>query len=484
MSEKHARRPDSTGLTRRSFLGTAAGGAALALLRPGHLLAGPGDKGKMLDDFVGRLCYNENPLGPSPAAIAAMIDHVSLGHRYHDSWYANSLRDVLVSMHGLSSSSQTIAGSGATEMINLAALAFADPDGNVVCPNPSYSQFPGDCSFLGAQVIYSNLDANHRIDLDDMASKVDGNTSAVCITNPNNPTATVLHAADLASFIDSMPAHVTVVVDEAYHDYVQDPLYQTAIEQVKLDKNVVVLRTMSKVYGMAGVRCGYAVGKSSLISSMSGWHVYATVSRIAQEGAIAALGDTGHVADTIALNNEAKAYCFSAFDGAGLSYIPSETSFFMVDVGMSSSVVRSELAARGIRVRDGWGMPTHLRVSTGNMTDMESFITELLDILGLSGGSIDLTPKVTLLHGNYPNPASRSTSIPYSLASNDRALIQVFDIHGRLVKTIVNRSPGIGHHTVDWDGTNDRGAPVAAGSYFYRLSVGDVEQTRRLILVD
>jgi len=481
MDCKRAADRRSAGISRRSFLTLAAGGAGLAVFGEAPAAAGSAGRAEMLRDYVGRLCYNENPLGPSPLAMAAMTEQISMGHRYHD-WYADSLRADLAMIHEVSSS-RIIAGCGATEILNLAALAFADPDGNVVCPYPSYGQFASDCSFMGSEVRYSNLDAEHRVDLDDMASRVDSQTTAVCITNANNPTGTILSGSAIASFIDALPSHVAVVIDEAYHEFIHDAGYESAMEQARLNKNVIVIRTFSKVHGLAGVRIGYAVGRSDLIASMNAWHVYATVSRLALEASRAALNDAQHIADTVSLNDDAKAYCFNAFDAMGLSYIPSETNFFMVDVGQSAGSVSSELAARGIRVRTGWGMPNHLRVSTGTMEEMENFITALMEILDLAGSG-EIIPRINSLDGNFPNPAERVTRIPYALADRGHVALQVFDIHGRLVKTIVDKTQSRGRHDVIWNGTNQRGDPVASGSYFYRLSVGDFTQTRRLILVD
>ena len=155
----------------------------------------------------------------------------------------------------------------------------------------------------------------------------------------------------------------------------------------------------------------------------------------------------------------------------------------MVDVGQSSGGVASELAARGIQVRTGWGMPNHLRVSTGTMEEMESFVTALAEILDLASVG-EIMPRTNHLDGNFPNPAKRTTRISYGLAERRHVLLQIFDIHGRLVRTIVDKSQGRGRHAVDWNAENHRGVRVAAGSYFYRLDVGDYTQTRRLILVD
>ena len=172
------------------------------------------------------------------------------------------------------------------------------------------------------------------------------------------------------------------------------------------------------------------------------------------------------------------------FDAMGLDYIPSETNFFMVDVGQSASSVSSQLSARGILVRTGWGMPNHLRVSCGTMEEMENFIGALMEILGIlhAGGSVEA--KTTAIYGNFPNPARESTSIHYSLAGGGNASLRIYDLHGRLVRTLVDRNQTTGFHEVVWDGRGDDGRRCAAGSYFYRLAVGDIAETRRLILID
>jgi histidinol-phosphate aminotransferase len=436
----------------------------------------------VMADYVNRLCYNENPLGPSPLAMTAITNSIDMCHRYPD-WYAESLRYDLASLHGVSYE-QTIAGCGATEILRLCALAFADPGGNVVCPYPSYSQFPSDAELLGATVRYSNLDANHCVDLTDMAARVDSNTTAVCITNANNPTGTVLAALDIESFVDSLPSQVVAIMDEAYHEYIDAPSYQSAMQLVRMNKKVIVIRTFSKVYGLAGARIGYAIGRESEIEDMEAYHLYATISKCSLEGAIAALTDSTHVADTVSLSEQAKTYCFNQFDIMGLEYIPSETNFFMVDVDTNANTVRDELSSRGIYVRSGWGMPQHLRVSTGTMEEMETFINALADILGITGSrQLKGAQPVTSLGGNFPNPLTRTTSVSYSVAKGGPVLIQVFNIRGQLVKTIVNQYKLPGRHGFDWDGRNEEGAPVAAGSYFYRMTARNTVQTRRMIVV-
>jgi histidinol-phosphate aminotransferase len=471
-------------ISRRRFIGLAAGGAALSLFNVPPVLANHGNghsQYPVLTDYVGRLCYNENPLGPSPLAIEAINANADMAHRYPD-WYAESLRNDLADHHNVSTG-QVVAGCGATEILRLCALAFVDGGCNIVSPYPSYSQFPSDCNFLGASVRYSELDDEHRVDLDDMLSSVDNQTKAVIITNPNNPTGTVLPAADIADFVDSLPSQVVTIIDEAYHHYVDDPYYQTAIDLVQQDKKVVVIRTFSKVFGLAGLRIGYAVGRSELIQQLSSWHIWATVSRLALEASIAALDDNDHVNNTVMLNNQAKQYCFMNLTNMGLDFIPSQTNFFMLETELSGGFLAGELSSRGIQVRTGWGMSNHIRVSTGTMPEMENFITALDEILNNVSAGDQSRPAVTALDGNYPNPFNSSTRIGYSMASPGKVLIQIFNIRGQLVKTVVDGFKRPGTYAFEWDGRNRSGDYVASGSYFYRMTAGEFNQTRRMILI-
>jgi len=469
-------------LSRRGFIGSTAGAAACALW---PFSAGAPEAqaaaARLRDDYVGRLCYNENPLGPSPLAVSAMSDELARGHRYAD-WFAESLRNDLATLHGVARS-QIRAGCGATEMLRLCAYALADPDGNVVCPYPSYGGFGGDAAFMGAEVRHSDLDGDYRVDLDRILALVDANTSAVCITNPNNPTGPVLGDAEIAAFVAALPPQVAVVIDEAYHEYVHDTAYRSAIELVRQDANVVVLRTFSKAFGLAGVRIGYLVGHPDLVNLITPWQIWGTVSRPALVAARAALTDAQHVSDTVALNDQTKQYCYDQLDLMGLEYIPSETNFFMVDVGQNAGPVASDLASRGVMVRTGWGMGQHLRVSTGTQAEMETFISELQDILSAmrAGGTAPATQ--TALFGNFPNPVRDQTSIRFALQAPDRVRLEVFDVRGRLVRRLLDEPCGRGYFDIGWDRRDGRGRQVPGGTYFYRFRAGAQSATRRMILL-
>lgn len=471
-------------ISRRGFIGTISGAAAMSLIGlERRALADVSPGGGLLTDYVGRLCYNENPLGPPQAAITAIEDEAEMAHRYPD-WYAESLINSLANKFEIPTG-KIICGAGATEILRLCAMASCHSDGgNVVVPTPSYGQFPADAQILGTLVKSVPLDSNHTVDLAAMMNNVDENTTAVCITNPNNPTGTLLNMADLETFVNGLPASVITIVDEAYYEYISDPNYPTAIDLVLAGKKVIVVKTFSKVYGLAGARIGFAFGHNDYMNQLRALRLYAMISRPSLEAAKAALNEDQHVAASVDLANQTKAYCFTEFNRMSLSYIPSETNFFMVNVGMNADWVRAELANRGIYVRTGWGMSNYLRVSTGTMAEMQSFITELEDILTTTSttGKPPLPQNVELYQA-YPNPFNSSTMIKVYLPQMSKARLEIFDIRGRLVTRLVDDILGAGEYGFRWNGRNASGHHVSSGSYFYRLTAGEDVITRRMTLV-
>ncbi len=475
-------------------MGTVTGAAAMALISlDRRAIAGGSPRNELIADYIGRLCYNENPLGPSRRAIEAIRRNAGMAHRYPE-WYAESLKAELASRYGLSSD-KIICGAGATEILRLCAMAFSQPDGNVVVPYPSYGQFPADAEFFESTVRYVELDNSYHVDLQGLMNNVDSNTTAVCITNPNNPTATVVDPSKLRNFVDYLPSQVVTIVDEAYHEFISNWIrpsvtekYPSAIKLVRSGKNVVVVKTFSKAHGLAGARIGYAVGLTPAISSMRSYHLYATISRHSLEAARASLDDETHIKNTVDLARETKAYCFDQFDQMGLEYISSETNFFMVDVGRAADPVRSQLAQRGIYVRTGWGMPDHLRVSTGTMQEMIDFVAALTDILeGIPNarktGDTPELPAMVELYQAYPNPFNSSTKIRIFLPAAGHARLEIFDIRGRAVKVLTRKVLGAGEYSFVWNGTNRTGRPVSSGSYFYRLTSGDKVITRKMLFL-
>jgi len=332
-------------------------------------------------------------------------------------------------------------------------------------------------------VRYVSHDSNHRVNLSGIASRIDSNTTAICITNPENPTGTILDAGELSSFVQSLDSDIVVIIDEAYLEYISDSDYTSAVELLRQGRNVVVVKTFSKVYGLAGARIGYAISNSDNITAMKRYQYIATVSLPCLEAARAALGDRGHVGQTVELARAMKTYCYGQFALMGLSYIPSEASFFMVDVGIAADPVRALLAEREIYVRTGWGMDQYLRVSTGTQHEMERFIFELNNILARLGKTEEISLKSIELFQASPNPFNSSTQIRIHLPMPGMARLDIYDIQGRLVKRLSDGVLEPGMHTYEWNGTNSDGRPVSTGAYFYRLVAGQDVITRKMLLI-
>ena len=371
--------------SRRGFLkvGTLGTIGGLTLLNTPHLLKGDTYPGPILNQLTDprtiRLCYNENPLGPSPGAIAAMQNSAPEANLYPD-WFNSTLCTALQTQWGFAAN-HFIFGAGATEIIHLVADAFLGPGDELVWANPSYAQIASDAQERGATVVEVPLTADYRHNLSAMADAITANTTMVMITNPNNPTGTVFDPDDFHDFMAEIPIDVLVTMDQAYYDYISESNYPDFREYITNHRRFLIIRTFSKVYGLAGARVGYGVSTNQVIDQLMPFKLMASVSRIAESGAVAALQATEHYQNTISLNTQAKQFLYSEFTRLGLTYIPSEGNFLMVNVERNGEAIQEALANQGIQVRTGWDMPTWLRVSTGTMSDMVTFVNALEDIL-------------------------------------------------------------------------------------------------------
>lgn len=371
-------------LSRRGFLkaGTFGTLGSLALMNFPRVLRGdtyPGQVIPEMDPRSIRICYNENPIGPSAEAIAAMQNAAAEVHLY-PSWSNATLNNALATQFGLAGGN-FIFGAGASEIIHLVADAFLEPGDELIWADPSYGQMASEAIERGATVIEIPLTVDYRHDLAAMAAAVTANTKVIIITNPSNPTGTLINPADFQTFMTQVPTDVLVVMDQAYYEYISDPTYPDFVQYINDNRRYLIIRTFSKVYGLAGARAGYGISTATIIEQLAHYKILASLGRATEAGAVAALGATQHIQDTISLNNQAKQFLYGEFTRMGLDYIATETNFVMVDVNTVASSVQSQLAALGIYVRQGWGMDTWLRVSTGTMEDMVTFVNALEDIL-------------------------------------------------------------------------------------------------------
>jgi len=441
--------------------------------------------GKGTDDYTGRLCYNENPLGPSPAAFEAMKEAASMAHRYPD-WYSSTLENRIAEHHGLQQNN-ICASTGATGVIRLIADAFLSPGDEMITATPTYFQMASDATANGATVIEVPVDENYVIDLEGILQAIGPSTKLISLVNPNNPLGTIISKADMEAFLNELPAGIVVVVDEAYHHYVHSPNYESCIRFVEEGLPVIVVRTFSKAYGLAGARIGYSVASSEFTALISSSQLFGMVSNLGQAAAEAALSDTEHVNNTITVNDLAKDYLETEFTNLGLDFIPSETNFMMFDTDTVAEPVAYQLASRGYQVRTGWGMRQYIRVSTGLMNEMQGFIEALKDILDLGmckgrnkSGEI---PSTFGLNSIYPNPFNSQCTIKITTLGNEKAMLSIYDTLGRKVRSLVNYPLQPGVHHIPWDGKNAQGNMVSSGVYIIHLIQGEFAESSNITLI-
>jgi len=466
-------------VTRREFMQASIAGLSFMYLPGiGRLNARPFGFTHYGETY-GRLCYNENPLGPSPFAIEAMQEATQRAHRYPD-WFNGSLENRIASLHDMNANN-ICAGTGATEIIRLIADAFLSAGDEMITANPTYAQMASEATANGATVVHVPVGADYVIDLDAIVKAINGRTRLISLVNPNNPQATVIRKQAMERFMYSLPSQIVVVVDEAYHNYVQTSDYESCIRYIDEGLPVIVVRTFSKIYGLAGARIGYSVASGQFTAQIGSSQNFGMVSNVSQAAAQAALDDEQHVINTVTLNNQAKEILIAGFESLELEYIPSETNFMMFNTGTSGSMVASRLAAKGYQVRVGWGMPQHIRVSTGTIEEMEGFIEALGEILrqGYDGE----TPPTFGLNHIYPNPFSAQCTIRISTMGNEKVSLTIYDTVGRKVQTLANDVLEPGVHHINWDGKDVHGRRVASGVYIINLMQGEFATSGRITLV-
>jgi histidinol-phosphate aminotransferase len=333
-----------------------------------------------LTDVI-KLASNENNLGPSPLAREAMRAALGTVNLYPD----GSCFELRQAVAGLLACSpdQLIFGNGSDDLIRLLGLAFLQSGDEIVQDDPTFSQYEAAAVLNGA-ICHKVPNLNWAHHLDAMAERVGERTRIVFLTNPNNPTGTTVGARDVDSFMNRMPDETLVVFDEAYFEYVERPDYPASLNYVRDGRNVVVLRTFSKAYGLAGVRLGYGVTRSEIVRILEQVREPFNVSVLAQAAGIAALRDVDHLRRTREMNHAGKCAFYAAFDALGLAYAPSDANFVWVDVKRDSRTLAGELMRRGVIVRAGaaFGAPTHLRVTVGLPEENARFIRELKEVLG------------------------------------------------------------------------------------------------------
>lgn len=349
----------------------------------------PYEPGKPIDevkrelglDEVIKLASNENPLGASEKAKEAVKSVLDQSHIYPDgSCYR--LKTALAAKLGVEAK-QLIVGNGSDEIIKLLAETFLNDGDQVLAPVPSFSEYWFAAKVMNAEVIGVPLCEDFTYDVDAMINAVGPRTKLIYICNPNNPTGTYMTKSQLEKLLAGIPSDVVVVMDEAYAEFVGQEDYPDGLDYINKHR-LVVLRTFSKVYGLAAYRVGYGIGHPELIGFINRVREPFNVNSFAQEAAIAALADADHVKASVDLVRESKELFYREFEAMGLKYIPTETNFIFVDTGVDGRQVFDKLMRRGVIVRSGhvFGRTTYIRVTFGTMEENAIFLSEFKAVMG------------------------------------------------------------------------------------------------------
>jgi histidinol-phosphate aminotransferase len=329
-----------------------------------------------LADLV-RLSANENPLGASPRVIEAVRREAANIHLYPDGG-SGALRDGLARGLGISAE-QIVVGNGADELITLIALAAFEPGDDIVMPQPSFEPYATGATIAGARIVASPL-AGYETDLDDVRRRVSTRTKAIFLCSPHNPATTIIRRRALGTFLESLgDDSPLVVLDEAYRDFVDDPEYPDGVALLARHPRLIVLRTFSKIAGLAGLRVGYAIASLETIDRLNRVRAPYNVNRLGQVAALAALEDPAHAARTRTLVLDERAYLVAGLERLGIGFAPSQANFMLVRVPRAAET-RERLLRGGILVRDGAavGFPGHLRISIGTR-DVNTRVLKLLE---------------------------------------------------------------------------------------------------------
>lgn len=318
-----------------------------------------------------KLASNENPLGPSPKAIEAMREAVSGVHVYPDGggW---KLRTAIAEKFGLGMEN-VILGNGSNEIIEFIGHAFLRPGDNVVVSDHAFVVYKLMATLFGASCREVPERPGFCHDLDAMAAAIDEDTKEVFIANPNNPTGTLLGQEEIDRFMERVPEHVTVVFDEAYHEFLEEP--PDTLKYVREGRNVIILRTFSKIQGLAGTRIGYGLAPAELAGVLQKTRQPFNANAVAQAGALAGLLDDEHQERTREMNAEGRDYLEAEFGRLGLEFIPSHANFVLVKVGDGDRLFK-DLMGEGVIIRamSGYKLPEWVRVSVGTMEQNRKFI--------------------------------------------------------------------------------------------------------------
>jgi histidinol-phosphate aminotransferase len=360
-------------------------------IRPNVLQMEPYSPGKPISEVkrelglerVVKLASNENPLGPSPMAVSALKQAAEGANMYPDG-SAHDFREAVSRKFGVAYD-QVIVGNGSDELIHLLGLVFLDgPDDEIIVGHPSFVRYDAAAHLAGSKLVRVPLDSGYRHDLSAMLAAVTPRTKLLFIANPNNPTGTLVTKADVDELLAKLPDHVTVVMDEAYFEFAKDePDYPNSVDYIHSGRNVVGLRTMSKAYGLAGIRLGYGFAPPAISDAINRAREPFNVNSLAQVAGVAALQDEDHVLRTVETNRRGLRRITEVLRDLGANVVPSFANFVFADIGRPSGPVFRSLLELGVIIRSGeiFGTPNCIRVSVGTDEENEVFIRAIREVL-------------------------------------------------------------------------------------------------------
>ena len=332
-----------------------------------------------------RLNFNENPYGPGARALAAMTGSGLAAMRYPDAAYSE-LQKEIAALHKVAPE-RVILGFGSTEILRVADMAFLGVDKNVVAAAPTFEAVLDYARVMRAAAVRVPLTLDWRHDLPVMAAQCTSRTGVVYVCNPANPTGTIVTRKEMQQFFDQVPVTTLILMDEAYHHFVDSPDYASATEWLDKMPNLLVARTFSKVYGLAGMRIGYGIGNKDLIAAMGAHLLQDNGSSAGIAAARAALADQGHVVECRGRINSSRRWLTKRLKGLGCKVADSQANFLMVDMGSDVGPIIAEFRKRGILVgRKFPSMATWLRVTIGTQEEMGAFFAAFRGIY--CGGNV------------------------------------------------------------------------------------------------
>jgi len=327
-----------------------------------------------------KLASNETSIGPSPLAIEAIKKEIKNINLYPEG-SSRLLREKIAQKLNLDKE-MIIVGNGADNVIDLIGMAFINDGDEVITGEITFPAYETITKIMGGKLISVKL-KDFSFDLEKIAQKINEKTKIVFLCNPNNPTGTIVDKEAVDRFIKQVPEDVVIVFDEAYYDYVGDKNYPNSVSYALEGRNVIVLRTFSKIAGIAGVRIGYGIAKQELISYLRRVVNPFTTNRLAQVAALASLDDEEHYRKVLNSNQEGKKYLYRELKEIDLFYLPTEANFIFIDLKGDSEVIFEKLLRKGVIIRPGktWGCPNFIRVTIGTPYENEKFIQAIKEVL-------------------------------------------------------------------------------------------------------